>query len=83
MVRQHGERKILVEGHTDSVGTVNYNLRLSENRARSVADQLVNSGVPRRSVSTRGFGEGDPIASNRAESGRKRNRRVEVIIENR
>ncbi len=76
-------RSIAVEGHTDSIGTVAYNQRLSENRARSVADALVDSGVSARAVHTRGYGERDPVASNSSESGRQRNRRVEVVIENR
>ena len=76
-------RRISVEGHTDSVGTVAFNERLSEDRARSVADALVENGIPSRRISTRGFGETKPIASNSSESGRQKNRRVEVIIENR
>lgn len=82
VVRQYPNRGIAVEGHTDSVGTISYNKRLSEGRARSVADELIASGVSRRRISTYGFGESDPIASNRSELGRQRNRRVEVIIEN-
>lgn len=77
------DRKISVEGHTDAVGTVEYNQRLSEDRARTVANGLITSGLPRRRVTTRGYGESQPIASNRTDSGRARNRRVEVIIENR
>ncbi len=78
----HG-RKVSVEGHTDSVGTVAYNQRLSEDRARSVADQLVTDGVSRNSLRVRGYGKTQPIASNSTEAGRRRNRRVEVVIENR
>lgn len=81
-VSHAGNRHISVEGHTDSVGTVAYNQRLSEDRARSVASALVEHGVARRRVATRGFGENSPIASNSTASGRARNRRVEVIIEN-
>lgn len=76
------ERRVSVEGHTDSVGTVQYNIKLSEERARSVASDLSAYGVARKKITTRGLGEGDPIASNRTEAGRQRNRRVEVIIEN-
>ena len=76
-------RTINVEGHTDSVGTLAYNQRLSEDRARSVADELVASGISRRRIFSRGFGESDPVASNRSEYGRERNRRVEIIVENR
>lgn len=82
VIKSHEGRKVSVEGHTDSVGTVQYNLTLSEDRARSVADGLANSGVNRRKLSVRGFGESRPITSNNTESGRSRNRRVEVIIEN-
>lgn len=75
-------RHISIEGHTDSVGTIAYNQRLSEHRARSVADALTHEGVQSRRISSRGFGESDPIASNKTDYGRARNRRVEVIIEN-
>lgn len=81
-IAKAGDRHISVEGHTDSVGTVGYNQRLSEERARSVADELTASGLPRRQISTRGFGESDPVASNSTAGGRAKNRRVEVIIEN-
>jgi OOP family OmpA-OmpF porin len=74
---------VAIEGHTDSIGTVEYNQRLSEDRAHSVAAQLVREGISRGRMSTRGFGEAKPIASNKTEAGRTRNRRVEVIIENR
>jgi outer membrane protein OmpA-like peptidoglycan-associated protein len=82
VVKQYPERRLSVEGHTDSIGTIKYNQRLSENRARSVVNELVAQGVSRGRVETRGFGESDPIASNRTEAGRARNRRVEVIVEN-
>lgn len=76
-------RNISVEGHTDSVGSVGYNQRLSETRARSVAEALAGNGIPRRVMAIRGYGESDPVASNSTESGRRLNRRVEVVIENR
>jgi outer membrane protein OmpA-like peptidoglycan-associated protein len=75
-------RHILIEGHTDSVGTIEYNYHLSDDRARGVARELESNGIPHRSISTRALGETEPIASNRTEEGRRRNRRVEVIIEN-
>lgn len=77
------DRRISVEGHTDSIGSIAYNKRLSVDRARSVADELVASGVPSRGLLVRGLGESEPIASNATAAGRARNRRVEVIIENR
>lgn len=76
------DRTISVEGHTDSVGTYEYNQKLSESRARSVAQALSGKGVSRQKIHTRGMGESDPIASNSTDVGRQRNRRVEVIIEN-
>lgn len=82
VVQDYPDRKISVEGHTDSVGTIKYNQKLSEARSRSVADELVAQGVSRRRLNTYGFGESDPISSNRTDIGRSRNRRVEVIILN-
>lgn len=75
-------RQIAVEGHTDSVGTVMYNQRLSERRARSVSRALESQGVSHAQMKIRGYGEGAPIATNNSDMGRARNRRVEVIIEN-
>jgi outer membrane protein OmpA-like peptidoglycan-associated protein len=75
-------RHISVEGHTDSVGTIDYNYRLSDARAKNVAAALEQNGLPRGAISTRALGETEPLASNNSEAGRRRNRRVEVIIEN-
>jgi outer membrane protein OmpA-like peptidoglycan-associated protein len=75
-------RHISVEGHTDSIGSIEYNQRLSDSRAQNVAQELERNGVPARRISTRALGESEPIASNRTEQGRRLNRRVEVIIEN-
>jgi outer membrane protein OmpA-like peptidoglycan-associated protein len=74
VLRDYRGRKVTVEGHTDSVGSDEYNERLSYARARAVADQLGGD------VEVRGFGERRPIASNSTADGRARNRRVEVII---
>jgi outer membrane protein OmpA-like peptidoglycan-associated protein len=82
VIRDYRNRRILVEGHTDSVGSNSYNRDLSERRADSVAGELVDNGVPRSQVYVRGFGEERPIASNGNPAGRGRNRRVEVVIEN-
>ncbi|MBX7137610.1 MAG: OmpA family protein [Oligoflexia bacterium] len=81
--REGGHRNVAVEGHTDSIGSYSYNQRLSEDRAHSVAGALVSNGVARRQLEVKGFGETRPIASNNSDDGRRRNRRVEVIIENR
>jgi len=73
-------KKIRIEGHTDSVGDAEANLNLSERRAKSVLDALVSLGVDASRITTIGLGEDFPIASNETEEGRKKNRRVDVIL---
>ncbi|MEK6300233.1 MAG: OmpA family protein [Acidobacteriota bacterium] len=76
-----GVYSIEVEGHTDSVGTDESNLRLSQGRADSVHDYLLQSGVKRdRMALGRGFGESTPVATNDTAAGRQVNRRVEIVI---
>lgn len=82
VIRTAPSRRIFVEGHTDSIGTIEYNYRLSQARAERVADALERNGIPHRALAVRAFGETEPIATNNTEQGRRRNRRVEVIIEN-
>jgi outer membrane protein OmpA-like peptidoglycan-associated protein len=69
-----------VGGYTDNVGTDQKNQKLSENRAGSVRDYLVQQGVPTNSVSAKGFGETLPVASNDNSAGRQQNRRVELVV---
>ena len=69
-----------VEGHTDSVGTDDYNQSLSERRAESVKSYLIQQGIDRSSITSRGFGESQPVASNDTADGRQRNRRVELVV---
>jgi outer membrane protein OmpA-like peptidoglycan-associated protein len=71
---------IEVGGYTDNVGGDDMNQRLSENRASSVRDYLVQQGVATDSVSARGFGNTLPVASNDNSSGRQQNRRVELLV---
>ncbi|HSY65054.1 MAG TPA: OmpA family protein [Terriglobales bacterium] len=71
---------IAVGGYTDNVGGDEMNQRLSENRASSVRDYLVQQGVTTNSVSARGFGNTSPVASNENSSGRQQNRRVELLV---
>jgi outer membrane protein OmpA-like peptidoglycan-associated protein len=75
-----GNAKVRVEivGHTDSIGTDAYNQRLSERRARAVADYLESRGIDRARLSASGRGETMPIATNENEDGRRLNRRVEL-----
>lgn len=82
VLRDVRHRNLSVEGHTDSVGSVQYNKQLSLRRAESVVREISRNGVPREQMRVEGFGEGAPIATNNSEAGRARNRRVEVIIEN-
>jgi outer membrane protein OmpA-like peptidoglycan-associated protein len=71
---------LAVEGHTDSVGSDEYNQQLSEHRAESVRDYFVQQGVPANSIDAHGFGKTEPIASNDTPEGRQQNRRVELIL---
>lgn len=72
--------KLQVEGHTDSIGSDEYNVQLSEKRADSVRAYLVSNGVRPDSVSAEGFGKSDPVADNSTAAGRKLNRRVDMVV---
>jgi outer membrane protein OmpA-like peptidoglycan-associated protein len=72
--------KLSIEGHTDSVGSEEYNQRLSERRADSVRKYLTSCGVSSYMLSSKGYGESQPIASNDNTEGRQTNRRVEIVI---
>jgi outer membrane protein OmpA-like peptidoglycan-associated protein len=76
----HPGLRMQVEGHTDSVGGDDYNQQLSEQRAGSVRDYLTQAGIPVTSVTARGFGKTQPVASNDTGAGRQQNRRVELVI---
>jgi outer membrane protein OmpA-like peptidoglycan-associated protein len=79
--RQYPDNRINVEGHTDSTGSDAHNQLLSENRAASVADYLIDQGVSSGKVVVYGFGEARPKASNETAEGRQLNRRVEIHIQ--
>jgi outer membrane protein OmpA-like peptidoglycan-associated protein len=76
----HPGLKIAVEGHTDSVGGDEYNMKLSDNRAAAVRDFLVEQGVPPAVVTSQGFGKTMPVADNSTAAGRQQNRRVELVV---
>jgi outer membrane protein OmpA-like peptidoglycan-associated protein len=76
----HPGLNLEVEGHTDSVGSEDFNQRLSEQRASTVREFLVNQGLASGSVTAKGFGKAMPVASNDTASGRQKNRRVELIV---
>jgi outer membrane protein OmpA-like peptidoglycan-associated protein len=69
-----------VEGHTDSVGSDDYNMTLSQHRAEAVRDYLVQQGIPEGSITARGLGKAGPVASNDTPDGRQQNRRVELVL---
>lgn len=73
-------KKVSIEGHTDDQGTDAYNVKLSDQRAKSVLDYLVSKGIDAKRLTSKGFGESKPIASNATEEGKEQNRRVEFII---
>jgi outer membrane protein OmpA-like peptidoglycan-associated protein len=79
-LNEYPERQVLVEGFTDSVGSREYNMGLSERRANAVRTALVEREVDPGRIRIRGYGPDYPVASNDSESGRQLNRRVEVII---
>ncbi|MGA2154990.1 MAG: OmpA family protein [Bryobacteraceae bacterium] len=80
IVSGHPGLKLDVEGHTDSVGGDEYNQQLSEQRGGAVRDYLTQQGMPAGSVTSRGFGKTQPVASNDTAAGRQLNRRVEIVI---
>lgn len=77
---RYPDQMVSVEGHADSQGEDDYNQRLSERRARAVADYLASQGVPRSAITAMGYGETRPRASNTTAEGRQLNRRVEINI---
>ncbi len=80
VLKQYPETNIQIAGYTDSSGSEDYNQRLSERRAESVKNALVGMGVTPSRLTTIGYGESKPIASNNTEAGRQQNRRVEIRI---
>lgn len=81
IMQQYPRTRVLVEGHTDSTGTVQYNQQLSERRAESVATLLQQSGVNPSRIRTIGYGSSQPAANNNTPEGRARNRRVEIKVD--
>ncbi|HEY9120631.1 MAG TPA: OmpA family protein [Marinobacter sp.] len=79
-MKEYEERRVRVEGYTDSTGEASYNQKLSERRAEAVRDALVSMGISWDRVATKGFGEEYPVASNDSSGGRQQNRRVEIVI---
>jgi len=81
VLKAYGQRPMRIEGHTDSIASDDYNLKLSERRAQSVQAWLASRGGVKAALATKGWGESKPAATNDTVAGRQQNRRVEVIIE--
>jgi len=82
-VNRDKSKAIRIEGHTDNGGNANADLVLSQRRAEAVRDALVKAGVDARRITTFGMGQAQPVAANTTEEGRAKNRRVDVILEDR
>lgn len=80
IVLAYPDLKLQIEGYTDSTGSDEFNLLLSEKRAAAVRDYLVDASIPTNNIAVRGLGKENPIADNKSAAGRKLNRRVEMIV---
>ena len=80
VLAEYPKTAVIVQGHTDSTGSEGHNLELSERRAGAVRTLLVGGGVDDGRVTALGYGEGYPVASNDSDSGRRLNRRVDVLL---
>jgi outer membrane protein OmpA-like peptidoglycan-associated protein len=79
-LKQFEQRKVMIEGYTDSTGSNEYNQMLSVRRADAVRTALIDMGISSDRINTRGYGEAFPVASNKTAAGRQQNRRVEIIL---
>ncbi|HEY5264775.1 MAG TPA: OmpA family protein [Steroidobacteraceae bacterium] len=79
-LNEHPERRVEIDGFTDSVGSDSYNQDLSSRRADAVKSALLSRGIDASRIATRGYGKAFPVASNTESGGRQLNRRVEVVI---
>jgi outer membrane protein OmpA-like peptidoglycan-associated protein len=77
---EHPDRRVQIDGFTDSVGTDSYNEELSQRRANTVREALISRGIESSRIGTEGYGKSYPVASNNDSGGRQLNRRVEVVI---
>ncbi len=79
-LKENPERDVVIEGHTDSLGSVDFNQALSERRALTVKNALLERGITANRVTARGFGPARPLVGNDTPSGRQQNRRVEIVL---
>lgn len=81
-LQKNPDRKVMIEGHTDNVGSDQYNVFLSQRRADAVKKALMDRGIPADRIVTKGYGKTYPVAGNNTAAGRQQNRRVEVVVLN-
>ena len=80
IIQAHPGLNLTIEGYTDTTGTADFNMTLSQQRADTVRQFLATQGMSPDSITSKGLGEADPIADNSTAAGRKLNRRVEIIV---
>jgi OOP family OmpA-OmpF porin len=81
VMKDYPDLKVVIEGHTDNIGTAAYNKKLSQERAEAVKKYMVEKGIDANRITPEGFGFDRPIASNDTEEGRQKNRRVEAAVD--
>jgi outer membrane protein OmpA-like peptidoglycan-associated protein len=79
LLKAYPELKVSIEGHTDNVGTAQSSMALSSQRAKSVMNAIVQKGIAATRLTALGWGQEKPIADNRSEEGKTKNRRVEIV----
>jgi outer membrane protein OmpA-like peptidoglycan-associated protein len=80
IIQAHPGLNLAIEGHTDTTGTPEFNMKLSEQRADAVRDFLISQGLSQDTITAKGMGQENPVADNSTAAGRKQNRRVEIIV---
>ncbi|MFH1957303.1 MAG: PorV/PorQ family protein [bacterium] len=80
LLKEFPDFRVIIAGHTDSIGDAEYNQKLSEKRAASVMEYLIKQGIPRRRLSSLGYGESKSLDTNDTDEGRNKNRRVEFLL---
>jgi outer membrane protein OmpA-like peptidoglycan-associated protein len=80
LLMENATLKVQINGHTDNVGAPTVNLKLSNDRAKTVVDFLIKQGINSKRLTYKGFGETKPIGENKTEEGRALNRRTEFLI---
>jgi len=80
IIQAHPGLNLAIEGYTDTTGSADFNMKLSQQRADTVRDFLISQGLLPDTITSKGFGEANPIADNSTAAGRKQNRRVEIVV---